>query len=233
MHLPFWLTVATLSPAIIPLAMHTRRRTLRLPEASGSRTGHWGDGPVRRRLLVIGESTAAGVGVTEHQYGLASQLAKGLSQTTGKVAWHTHGVNGIRLASLLQQLKDTRLPSSDAIFISMGVNDTTGLTPRRTYYRQLAMLIALLKRQQPAASIYLLAVPPMHRFTALPTPLRQLLGWRAQLLDQQQRKLTTTTPGVAYLGYPALADPALLAKDGYHPSAMGYHAMAQALNEQL
>lgn len=233
MHIPFWLTVATLSPAIIPLAMRTRRRTLRLPEASGPGWGHWGDGPVCRRLLVIGESTAAGVGVSEHQFGLASQLAKRLSLTTGKVAWHTHGINGIRLASLLAQLSDTRLPTSDAIFISMGVNDTTGLTSRRTYYRQLERLIALLKRQQPTATLYLLAVPPMHRFTALPSPLRQILGWRARLLDQQQRKLAATTPGVSYLGYPPLDDPSLLAKDGYHPSATGYHAMAEALTGQL
>lgn len=233
MHLPFWLTVAVLSPAIIPLAVHTRRRTLRLPEASGEPSGQYGTGRVSQRLLVVGESTAAGVGVDHHREGLASQLAALLAQDGGAVRWHTLGVNGIRMAALIDTLTITPLPACDAIFISMGVNDTTGLTSRANYRKQLSTLIARLKQQQPDACLYVLAVPPMHRFTALPAPLRQVLGWRARLLDRQQRRLAEETPGVHYLGYPPLSDPALLANDGYHPSAPGYRAMAEALQQQL
>ncbi|MZR62486.1 SGNH/GDSL hydrolase family protein [Alcanivorax sp. DP30] len=233
MHVPFWLTVAALSPAIVPLAAYTRRTTLRLPEASGDSSGEWGSGLQGFRLLVIGESTAAGVGVTDHQQGLASQLAKQLARRTGKATWQTLGTNGIRMAGLIEKLGTSTLPDCDAVFVSMGVNDTTGLTPRRQYYRQLEQLIALLRNQRPEATIYLLAVPPMHRFSALPAPLRQILGWRARLLDDQQHRLAATTPGVCHLGYPPLDDPSLLAEDGYHPSATGYQAMAVALNAQL
>ena len=75
MHLPFWFSVGALSPVVIPLALYTRRTTVRLPEASGEPRGQWGKGAPATRLLVIGESTAAGVGTAHHRQGLASQLA--------------------------------------------------------------------------------------------------------------------------------------------------------------
>ena len=63
MHLPFWLTTASLSPLLIHQGRKARRDTPRLPEATGDCHGQYGDGMPERRLLVIGESTAAGVGV--------------------------------------------------------------------------------------------------------------------------------------------------------------------------
>lgn len=234
MHLPFWFSVGALSPVVIPLALYTRRTTVRLPEASGEPRGQWGQGAPATRLLVVGESTAAGVGTLHHRQGLASQLALQLHQHSGHaVAWHTLGVNGIRLEALLANLADIALPEVDEVFISMGVNDTTGLTSRRRYRAGLLHLVKALRKQHPAVRVTLLAVPPMHRFTALPIPLRQLLGWRARQLDQQHRHVVAGDNTLLYLGYPALQDPTLLAEDGYHPSASGYRAMGVALAEQL
>lgn len=233
MHPPFWFTFGILSPVAIPLALYTRRTVVRLPEADGEPLGQWGHGAPAHRLLVVGESTAAGVGVLHHHQGLASQLALQLHQQSGQaVAWHTFGVNGIRVEELLARLADTALPPVDQIFISMGVNDTTGFTSRRRYRIGLLQLIEALSKQHPHIRITLLAVPPMHKFTALPILLRQLLGWRARQLDQQHRRVARNVSLARYLDYPALQDPALLAKDGYHPNASGYRAMAAALTEQ-
>jgi len=77
MHLPFWLSVTLLAPLLVWQGKQTRRTTPRLPEAGGEPHGQYGDGEPALRLLVIGESTAAGVGVAHHQDGLASQLARG------------------------------------------------------------------------------------------------------------------------------------------------------------
>ena len=62
MHLPFWLTTAVLFPVLLYQGKRTRQTTPRLPEASGSPFGQYGEGEPARRILVIGESTAAGVG---------------------------------------------------------------------------------------------------------------------------------------------------------------------------
>ena len=235
MHLPFWLCTGLLSPVLMAQALHTRRTTLRLPEADGARHGQWGHGAPSQRLLVIGESTAAGVGVEYQRQGLASQLARQLYQSRGvSVQWHTAGVNGARAGALMEIANDLSIAPVDHIFISLGVNDTTGLTRRQAYYHQLLTLSHALKRHSPAARQYLLAVPPMHRFTALPSPLRQLLGWRARQLDEKQKQLAGQPPGyLQHIHYPELEPPSLLAEDGYHPGPRGYRAMAKAVAAQL
>lgn len=232
MHAPFWFTTALLFPVLLYQGKRARRVTPRLPEATGQPWGQYGDGVANFRLLVIGESTAAGVGVETHEQGLASQLALQLHQRTGKaVAWHTFGVNGIRLGDLNQQLIDTELPAADVVLLSMGVNDTTGFTPRFRFLQQLQQLRELLSPCYPEP-IRLLSVPPMHLFTAIPAPLRQVMGWRARLLDEIYLRLAKQAPDdFTYLSYPAVTDTTLLARDGYHPGDKGYRIIAEALLE--
>lgn len=230
MHLPFWLTTALLLPLIIHQGRRVRLLTPRLPEAGGNPDGQYGTGDPALRLLVIGESTAAGVGVDDHAQGLASQLALRVHRRTGKaVAWHTRGTNGIRLRQLNRQLDPANLPQADAVILSMGVNDTKGFTSRFRFRQQLLGLRANLAHRY-SAPLILLRVPPMHRFTALPQPLRALLGWRARQLDQIYRELAERQPEhFIYQGYPALTASGLLACDGFHPSEQGYQTIAEAL----
>ena len=234
MHLPFWLTTALLSPVLLYQGKRARRITPRLPEADGSTSGHYGEGKPEIRLLVLGESTAAGVGVTSHEQGLASQLALQLHERSGQtVCWHTFGVNGIRLGQLNQALTNVELPAADVVLLSMGVNDTTGFTPRYRFRQQLLALRALLAQRYPQ-SLCLLSVPPMHLFTALPVPLRHIMGWRARQLDRVYEQLARQAPAeFRYLNYPALTDTSLLASDGYHPGERGYRAIAEALAESI
>ncbi|OJT00991.1 SGNH/GDSL hydrolase family protein [Marinobacter nauticus] len=230
MHLPFWLTTALLFPVLLYQGKRTRRTTPRLPEASGSPCGQFGEGEPARRVLVIGESTAAGVGVDNHEQGLASQLARQIHERTGQtIAWHTFGVNGIRLGALNQALAKAELPEADLVILSMGVNDTTGFTPRYRFRQQLLELRDLLGTRYPAPLV-LLSVPPMHLFTALPAPLRHVIGWRARLLDNLYKTLASEAPArFSYAHYPVISDPELLASDGYHPGEKGYRYIAEAL----
>lgn len=230
MHLPFWLTTALLFPVLLHQGKRARRETPRLPEAKGSPGGQYGEGTPVFRVLVIGESTAAGVGVSTHDQGLASQLALQLHERSGQtIAWHTFGVNGIRLGELNNKLANADLPEADVVLLSMGVNDTTGFTPRFRFRQQLLDLSDLLAQRYPGP-VYLLSVPPMHLFTALPSPLRNIMGWRARQLDRLYQQLAHQAPGdFRYLTYPTIADPSMLASDGYHPCDKGYRAIAGAL----
>ncbi len=56
------LVTAALAPLLLWQGRHVRRVTPRLPEAAGPRAGTTGHGPPLR-LLVLGDSAAAGVGV--------------------------------------------------------------------------------------------------------------------------------------------------------------------------
>ena len=234
MHLPFWLTTVLLSPVLLYQGNRTRKVTPRLPEAQGSRSGQYGDRGPEFRILVIGESTAAGVGVARHEQGLASQIALQIHTRSGQtVSWCTFGVNGIRLGQLNTTLANVELPQADAVVLSMGVNDTTGFTPRRQFRQQLMALREEVRPRHPAP-LYLLSVPPMHLFTALPSPLRHIMGWRARQLNRVYEELAKQAPGdFRYLSYPALTDTSLLASDGYHPGESGYRAIAEALAERI
>lgn len=230
MHLPFWLTTALLLPVLLYQGSRARRSTPRLPEAGGPPEGQYGEGTPARRVLVIGESTAASVGVPSHEQGLASQLARQLHERTGEtIGWHTFGINGIRLEALGETLKKADLPKADLVLLSMGVNDTTGFTPRYRFRRQLLEMRKLLAPRYPGP-LLLLCVPPMHLFTALPSPLRHVMGWRARQLDGIYTQLARRFPeDFAHLNYPVITDPGLLASDGYHPGERGYQHMARAL----
>lgn len=234
MHLPFWLTTTLLFPVLLYQGKQARRTTPRLPEAGGAPCGQYGKGAPARRVLVIGESTAAGVGVETHDQGLASQLAREIHERTGQtIAWHTFGVNGIRLGALVRKLETTELPEADVVLLSMGVNDTTGFTPRFRFRRQLRALRKLLAPRY-SGPILLLSVPPMHLFTALPSPLRHVMGWRARQLDNLYIRLARQFPeDFRYVNYPVVTDPELLARDGFHPGQKGYRYIAEALADRV
>ncbi|ASK34893.1 GDSL family lipase [Alcanivorax sp. N3-2A] len=232
----FWLAFILLSPLLLWQARRTRATTPRLPEAQGDAFGlapaHQG-APLR--LWVIGESTAAGVGVQHHHQGLAAHTARALTTRLRRpVHWHTLGVNGIRAAALLEHLRQRPLnETADLAIISLGVNDTTGLTTTRRYHRALRALIHTLRQHHPHLPIYLLALPPMQHFTALPAPLRQLLGHRAARLDREQQAVAAQLDGVYHLAYPAVHEPEYLAEDGYHPSEKGYRYIGERVAERL
>ncbi|AJD47358.1 GDSL-like lipase/acylhydrolase domain protein [Isoalcanivorax pacificus W11-5] len=226
----FWLLFALLAPWLLYQARRTRRDTPRLPEADGPQQATRGTGEPALRLLIIGESPVAGVGVTHQHDGLGPAIATPLSHHTGRaVHWHCHGTNGLRLHGLLAQPLPADDTAPDLILVMMGVNDTTALTPLR---RWRADLHALIRTLTPHASVCFTPVPPMSRFTALPQPLRYVIGLRARQLDQALQDVCRDT-GCPYLPYGDLAHPDLLARDGYHPSATGYQLMGASLAGQL
>ena len=71
--------VALLAPLLLVQARQAVRRAPRLPGASGPPHGTAGHGGPHRRLLVIGESTAAGVGARAHTHALPGFLAAEMS----------------------------------------------------------------------------------------------------------------------------------------------------------
>jgi hypothetical protein len=100
----WWLLALLLLPVLLPMALHTRRRALRLAPAAGPQQGVAGaefDGPALR-VLLLGESTVAGVGVACQSQALVGQLAQALAaQQRRPVAWQACGENGITAIKLV------------------------------------------------------------------------------------------------------------------------------------
>lgn len=221
----FWLWLVLLLPALVAQALYTRRRALRLPDAEGPNSGTTGSGETTFRMLVVGESTTAGVGAEHSEQALPAQLARALAEQSGLgVHWRADGVTGCKLADVVQRLRQ-HPPEADLVVIFSGVNDTTALTPLTEWRRSVENTVQLARTN--GARVVLLAVPPMAHFTALPRPLRTLAGMRAQLLNRVMRSVADPPEGCDFIDWqiPVTADH--LASDGYHPSATGYRAIAR------
>ncbi len=222
---------AVLSPLLLAQALHVRRVTPRLPEAAGPRRGEAGQGPLLR-LLILGDSAAAGVGVAEQSEALSGQLLR-LLTADFRVHWMLHAQSGFKTADLLRNLGTLTPVPVDAVVTSLGVNDVTGATRRQRWQQLQAELIETLKQRFEARLILLSAVPPMHRFPALPQPLRQTLGWRARRLNATLAELAAAQDGVELCQIPFPPNPVYMAEDGFHPGPRAYALWAEALAIQI
>lgn len=227
----FWLLFFVLFPVIVVQALYTRRGALRLPDAAGPRSGAAGSGEPVLRLQVAGESTTAGVGAEHSDQALPCQLARALSQEiSGTVHWRADGVTGCKLEDVAQRLR-LHPPDEDLVVIFSGVNDTTGLTPLSRWRAGVENTVRLAGHN--GARVVLLAVPPMEYFTALPRPLRTLMGWRAALLNEVLRRVADRHDGCDFIDWRIPIRPQHLARDGYHPSASGYQAIARDCSNRI
>jgi lysophospholipase L1-like esterase len=210
-----------------------RRTTPRLTEAAGPRTGEVPGRGAPVRLLVLGESTAAGVGAADHQEGLAGQVAGSLAAATGRpVHWRVIGRNGATAATV----RDTLLgPAADVVadvaVVALGVNDTLRLRSAGRWTADLRRLVDALRERCGGVPVVLASVPPMGRFPGLPQPLRGVLGMRATLLDRAAARLAEQMDGVRHVPVPlpAGAADAFFCGDRFHPSPRGYAQWGAAL----
>ncbi|MFI8382188.1 SGNH/GDSL hydrolase family protein [Pseudomonas sp. NPDC079086] len=230
----WWLGFTLLAPVALPLAVYARRNALRLPPAAGLLSGVAGaDLPGEPlRLLVLGESTVVGVGVDELQAALVGQLATALAARYGRpVAWRACGENGITAtqahARLLPQVLDQPF---DLALLVFGVNDTTHLTSLPRWEAALGSMAKALSAR--GAQVAFSSVPPLQHFRALPWLLRRLLGMRAGLLDARLAQLAGRL-GVGHHAVELEFSSEFLARDGYHPSVLGYRVWAQGLAVSL
>jgi lysophospholipase L1-like esterase len=232
--MPDWerlLLLAILSPLLWLQSRHVRRVTPRMPEPPGQRAGTSGHGSLLR-LLVAGDSGAAGVGAASQDQALCGQLVRQLGRHH-TVEWCVMAVNGLDSPGLLKLLQDSPTHRFDVVVLSMGANDATSLCPPDRWAQWQNILAELIADRFDPDMLVHSAVPPMHDCRALPQPLRWFMGHWArqmnatladQIADQHRRSLhwhpeTTTREGMAM--------------DGVHPSHKGYAVWADALSRHI
>lgn len=216
-------TVA-LGPVLLAQGLHVRRVTPRLPEPPGPRSGHAGTG-APLRLLVAGDSAAAGVGVAEKDQALTGRLVAELSAGRA-VKWRLEARTGYTTADVHAHLAALPEDRFDVVVLSMGVNDVTrGVGLGRWLGRQAALADMLQVRFAPRALLFT-ALPPMHLFPALPQPLRWYLGARALDFNAVLADWLPQRPGCHLVEPDYQPDPAHIASDGFHPGPGAYAAWA-------
>ncbi|MDB5798824.1 MAG: hydrolase family protein [Paucimonas sp.] len=223
-----WLPEA-LALALLPLLVlqgrRTRARVARLPEPTDPASGLVGTAIGKPlTLLLLGESPVAGVGVSSHAEGVGAATAAALATASGrKVQWQALGVNGITVGEaaslLLPRLQQSQV---DIACIAFGVNDSTAFRRHTAWRSAVAGLLDQVESRLQPRHILLSGVPPLSAFPALPWPLRTVLGLKSASLDRALASLAQSRSRTSHVPLPRqLADPALMASDGYHPSAAG------------
>lgn len=220
-----------LLPLLILQAILVRRRALVLPEPTGPRSGRRGQGTLLR-ILITGDSSAAGVGVVRQDQALSGRLSDRLSEHFD-VLWRLEATTGHCTRDTLARLETLPKQHFDVVVQALGVNDVTGGTSRRGFHRQQSNLLELLRDRFTPSLILVNGVPQMQHFPALPQPLAWVLGQQAARLDGVLAALSVQDTAVVHLPFELPQDPDLAAKDGYHPSARAYQLWAERLAETI
>lgn len=226
---------AVLGPLLYLQAGRLRKSVVELPEPAGAREGVCGAGRARLlRLLVAGDSSAAGVGVATQADALAAQLARRLATLRrGVVRWQLLAQTGARSEDVLHLLMHGRLQAADLAVVVVGVNDITKEVPLQHALRKRGEIAALLRARAGAKHVVFPALPEMERFPALPQPLAWYAGRHARRNNAAQARWAAGQPGVSHVAMDGVLDPALMADDGFHPGAGLYARVAQRLARHI
>ncbi len=208
-----------------------RRRALILPEPPGARSGVAGDG-APLRLLIVGDSSAAGVGARAQEAALSGQMVSALAPHF-RLTWRLEARTGATTKTTLASL--SRLPAEpfDAAILALGVNDVTRVVSWRKWLGQQRALHGLLQDKFGVRRIYASGLPPMGLFPLLPQPLRWVLGAHAKRLDEALAGIGAENGLVCHVPFDFPHQPQFFAEDGFHPSAVAYGHWAEVLKKLI
>ena len=240
MNLILWQTIYILGGIIIlPFApflylqsRFVRRKVGRLPDAGGETKGQFENGAERVKLLVLGESTAAGVGARTHETALAGQFARLLGEKIGKsVEWQVVGRSGITVKETIHELVP-KIPDEkfDYIMLALCGNEVLKLRSPRTFRRDMKKLLAILQEKNADTTFFLTNAPAVRLSPVLPFPIKFVLGHLSALHDANAREFTGEMPKVFYFHQPTSVPEDFWA-DGIHPSEKGYTAWSKRMIE--
>ncbi|TDB86724.1 SGNH/GDSL hydrolase family protein [Actinomadura sp. KC216] len=185
-------------------------------------------------LVMIGDSTAAGLGVHTPEETPAALLATGLSAIADRPVRLTNVArSGARSPSLRGQVDRALQTRPDIAVIMIGANDVTGRIPPADSVRHLADAVERLRAA--GSHVVVGTCPDLGSVKPLMPPLRwiarrasrQLAA--AQTIAAVERGARSISLG-DLLGREFAADPlSMFSEDRYHPSARGYAAASAAV----
>ncbi|MFG2099051.1 SGNH/GDSL hydrolase family protein [Micromonospora echinaurantiaca] len=217
-------------------AFVARHRQYAQPElglALRATVGRTGAPPLR--LVLLGDSSALGVGVARLDDTIGGQLANLLAEGPSgrQVHLSSVGVSGSRATDLATQVARALLGERpDVAVILIGANDATSL--RRPADAAAYLGAAVHRLREARVEVVVGTCPDLGAVRAIAPPLRQLVGWSGRRIARAQTAAVLDAGGTVVdlateTGPVFRADAGTLCHDGFHPSADGYRVWAHAL----
>jgi lysophospholipase L1-like esterase len=189
------------------------------------------------RLVLLGDSSALGVGVERVGDSVGGHLAELLAGAQGsdgrRIELSCAAIAGAHTEDLGTQVARTLITGQpDVAVILVGANDAVRMRPPAA---SAAHLSAAVRRLDDAGvAVVVGTCPDLGAVRAFAPPLRQIAGMLGRRVARAQtaaaRVAGATVVDLAAQAGPVFrADPATLCPDGFHPSAAGYRVWARVL----
>jgi len=237
---------AIISFPLLPIMYYQGKRIRasvpKLPEAEGSEGNCNAD--TRKgnllKIIAIGESTIAGVGVKTHEEGFTGTFAKELSRMFNlNVSWKVYAKSGCTATSAANKLipKITE-KQADLIVIGLGGNDSFTLNRPSKWNTQIRLVIESIKKKYPEAVIVFCNMPPIKEFPAFTTLIKFTVGNLVEILGNELKVIVKDYDNTFYFGekitlelwiekFGLSAKKEEFFSDGVHPSKLTYQTWAK------
>ena len=217
-----------LAPVLFAQGRRLRRDTPILPDAALPWTGTvTGENPLR--LLVLGDSTAVGVGSETQGDALPGNLARELRERWGRgVEWTAIGESGATSRDLVERFLPLALEAEyDFVFLTVGANDALKIRTRAAFSRDVRSILSQLRSRNPDAVLMMSSLPAFYRFELLPQPLKQSLYRHSSSLESAARSVVAGFDNCFMSPKPPPYTEGFFASDLFHPSSQGYRDWAR------
>lgn len=195
----------------------------RLPEPPGDRTGTRGSGPPLR-VLLVGDSSGAGVGAESQEEALLGQTVEPLA-TEREVTFRLDARHGSTLPRTLRHLRGQAPEAFDVAVTAIGINDITAGREIGPWMESYRALVDELRERFSVGHVVASGLPPIGQFPAIPNPLRWYLGRTAHRYDAALKAWAETQADMSYIDFETEpGDPLhgvpmaeVMSHDGFHP----------------
>ncbi len=221
-----------------------RKRVPSLPEAKGNE-GLINTGAHRElRLISIGESTIAGVGVDTHDEGFTGAMARELAtRFQANIRWKVYAKTGYTAKKVVHKLlPKIEEKDVDIIVIGLGGNDAFTLNHPKRWEFHIIQLIKELRGKFTNGIIIFTNMPPIKEFPAFTWLIKFIIGNLVEILGQELEEVVINFENVFYHAQTITlkdwkekmnvsAQPSDFFSDGVHPSKLTYQTWAKDVSD--
>jgi lysophospholipase L1-like esterase len=225
-----------LAPVLLAQGRRLRQSALRLPEPDGKRAGVVviENGLAELNLLFVGDSTMAGVGVSDQKFALGLRCAEAVArQLSRSVCWQIVAKSGLNTGRALEFATREKLLVADVLITALGTNDVLGQTMPAKFIEDYQRRIEGLDSRRDSSLIVINGMPPLHLTPGVPQPLRWFFGKYARVLDRELQHWTAPQSNLAYISLQWASDTTELAEDGFHPGERQYDEWAERIASRI
>jgi len=225
-----YLVVALFSPVLWYQGKSLKIKVPRLPTPSDRPYGFFHGVGKSFKILGLGESALAGVGIGKHALTLTGLTAAKLNKLLGyNVNWEILAESGISLKRLNKLIIHKSDEKFDLVLVSMGGNDVFQLTPPWLWKKNIEICVRLFFKNEKKPLILFSPVPPVGKFPAIRGPLRIVFGLWENLLQACLAQAINSMDNVHLLDVRFPDCKKYYLEDGIHPSSLAYGPWSEKL----